>query len=851
MENQIIELKQSDSNASYANGDWNTKLAKPITILEGDQITITKAFLDTEDQSDGKVNIEYDINIQMDIMPYLTNWATIAGGTYSTPSLQNDGFDYYMCNSTAVNNPKLAGFQIINTIRLVMARPDLAPENWGNFVGQIQHKSLDLDGNPTTATAYIAVPPLTLRQDGHGDPVSGNGSTFYDVTGLSILAKAGFNPDSTHSGYFKVLNPQDFLRTFTDTDIEVTASTLPTTETITPLIFKKNIVIREGRYEPLELCEKINNACGEQENVEERFPLVGAMDSPFIKDSFICRETTKVFTKYIEGIQFNTTNKDFIIKQAKPHAYINNQTLTLTNFTSVSIGGIAMNALNGLTFVVKAWTENGLNADGTPDTEHPYHLTLTLPANIAQPNDSTNPGRQLTQPIEYLEFRTGEAKVYVYYKYHNPGGQFPNNQVQLSNYSGTLLPNGTQTVVGINFVTNIIGQVLTIDPALSDEANKLLVLDIASTATGNFQLYSTWDDEENVIVIYLPVGPGNSTVPQINTTESTSDLRPLVRTDGDVIWTVPNGGTNGTDGQAGSSTARMWIGASQVQLDFDDQTNLFQWKNLHMPIMNSGTILSKLVKDSTEPPPTNAFFWGTKNGGCSFQNLSATRVDTGEIYDFWRKKLGFVISEETISGIKKPGCCVGFSTQFKTLANGESYHIPVFTNVGDGITAVSQRPTADSLVDKDISNEEDFRHPAKDPTSLNSESTLTIPIVAAEIALSSQLLRFGYFYIELIAGFQSELVSELSIQQNIHSIVNRYYSLGSFTSSEGSSINYIHRGEPLFLSDFKVRILDSDKNLSVELGEDNTIFLEIIRGELALQPYVAPPPPKPIKTQKS
>ena len=844
MENQIIELKQKDSNANYANGDWNTKLAKPITILEGDQITITKAFLDTEDQNDGKVNIETDINIQLDIMPYLTNWATVVGGTYTTENGQNDGFDYFMCHETPKNNPRLTGFQLITSVRFKAVR-DQGGLHWGGFPAFLQHESLDVDGNPTTATTYITIPPVVFKSRGDGGGEPGNKSSYIDITGLSILAKSYFVlplPNESFS-YLKILNISSFHANDTSTEIEVLTTSLPTEDTITPVTFKKNIIIRQGRYQPLELCEKINDACGQQDNIQSRFPLVGAMDNPFIKDSFICRDTTQVFTKYIEGIQFNTTNKDFIIKQAKPHRYIANQNISLSNLTTVSIGGIAMNTING-NYVVKAWTEVGLNADGTPDTEHPYHLTLTLPANIAQPNDSTNPGRQLTQPIEYLEFRPGEAKVYVYYKYHNPGGQFPYNQVQLSNYSGTLLPNGTQTVVGVNFVTNIIGKQLTIDQALSDEAQKLLVLNIASTATGYFQLPSSWDNEENVIVIYMP-GVGDSTVPQINSTESISDLRPLVRSDGNVIWNVPNGGPDGGDNETDNSTARMWIGASQIELDFDDETNLFQWKNLHMPIMTSGTILSLLVKDTTSPAPTNAYFWASKNGGVCFQNLSATRIDTGEIYDFWRNKLGFLLSAETVDGVTKPGICVGYSTQLKTLANGESYHIPVFTNIGDGISSVSQRPTADSLVDKDNANKEDFRHPAKDPTTLQSESTLTLPIVAAEVALSSQILRFGYFYIEIEAGFQSELVSELSIQQNIHAIVNRYYSLGSFTSSEGSSINYIHRGEPLFLSDLKIRILDSDKKLSQELGADNSIFLEIIRGQLALQPYVAP------KTQKS
>ena len=46
-----LELKQNQSGHVNANGDYNTVLIKPIDIEEGDEISISKVFIDTADQA--------------------------------------------------------------------------------------------------------------------------------------------------------------------------------------------------------------------------------------------------------------------------------------------------------------------------------------------------------------------------------------------------------------------------------------------------------------------------------------------------------------------------------------------------------------------------------------------------------------------------------------------------------------------------------------------------------------------------------------------------------------------------------------------------------------------------------
>jgi len=63
-------------------------------------------------------------------------------------------------------------------------------------------------------------------------------------------------------------------------------------------------------------------------------------------------------------------------------------------------------------------------------------------------------------------------------------------------------------------------------------------------------------------------------------------------------------------------------------------------------------------------------------------------------------------------------------------------------------------------------------------------------------------------------------------------IVSRYYELNSFTSGgSDTSLIYTHVGDPITLSSFGVRIMKPDKTLADNLGENTSVFLQIIKGE--------------------
>ncbi len=269
-----------------------------------------------------------------------------------------------------------------------------------------------------------------------------------------------------------------------------------------------------------------------------------------------------------------------------------------------------------------------------------------------------------------------------------------------------------------------------------------------------------------------------------------------------------------------------FIGTNQIELAYSTDSNKFFWKYIHFPIYDAnGNPIIQFVENNgagnPTPPNSGKFIFNGKQGGIAFNSLQAftlgNKNDPENSYDLWNGKLGFDLSK----------LCVDFGMVTTTIGAG-TFQFPSFDkNNGapweDGISVTTARATLDAMVVKSS-----FLN-LQALNTIKSIQDLTTEIEAEEARLQTKLLDYGYYLIEITAGFQNEIISD-TITQNISGIVNRYYSLGTYTSSEGSTFQYTHRGVPVYLRDIRIRILDNDKNLATGIGDDNTIFLEIIRA---------------------
>ena len=95
----------------------------------------------------------------------------------------------------------------------------------------------------------------------------------------------------------------------------------------------------------------------------------------------------------------------------------------------------------------------------------------------------------------------------------------------------------------------------------------------------------------------------------------------------------------------------------------------------------------------------------------------------------------------------------------------------------------------------------------------------------------------GYYIVEIEIGMMYNInigssTQPKSFTRNIRAIVDRYYTVKSYTSSAGSNTEYIHYGNSTIIKSVKVRLRNSDGTIIKHLGDDNTVFLNIIKNNI-------------------
>lgn len=260
-----------------------------------------------------------------------------------------------------------------------------------------------------------------------------------------------------------------------------------------------------------------------------------------------------------------------------------------------------------------------------------------------------------------------------------------------------------------------------------------------------------------------------------------------------------------------TDTDNIWIGSNQFELAFDSATRNFQFNYLHMPYYYQKNLAVAVIR-----PPGLPIYTVSSLGGVYIKSFKASTLNADGVevapFDFWQGILGF-----TDSIIPR------FSFGDKTV--GPTQYVNPSTQL-DEDTITEGLVNADALINKDT--------PTVIPTTLPFYSTLstdqTRKIYAGNSVLDQES-SFGYYVIEVGSKFKNNFYTPDNNYRNIQSIVSRYYELNSYTSgtAEGSLI-YTHSGEPQLLESFRCRILNSDKVLANNIGDDNTIHISIVKA---------------------
>jgi len=281
-----------------------------------------------------------------------------------------------------------------------------------------------------------------------------------------------------------------------------------------------------------------------------------------------------------------------------------------------------------------------------------------------------------------------------------------------------------------------------------------------------------------------------------------------------------------------------YIGTSQCNLNFDDATKKFSWEYNHFPFFKGqNEAAGYFVSANNTRPASGQISLINRYGGVLFTNFTAVRDGTNEPSNLWSDILGFELNR------KKENCIlVSYSSELN--ANVATLATQVFKPVFNpqpklGVNFTAGFSGLDSAVSKgDLGKADAFPFIPVIGNDVNpagfllSQVNKTSDIEAGDnILSSSQDSGFGYYLIEVGSNFQTNFINENQTKKNVMGIVSKYYVKDSYTSAgEEASIIYQHSGADVLLSSFDIRVLDSNRNLAVGLGKDNTIILQIIKA---------------------
>ena len=267
---------------------------------------------------------------------------------------------------------------------------------------------------------------------------------------------------------------------------------------------------------------------------------------------------------------------------------------------------------------------------------------------------------------------------------------------------------------------------------------------------------------------------------------------------------------------------KMFVGASQMALEFNADNNKFNFTYLHTPMYdstNGDTISVRYINKFLDPE--NELVAITTNGGAFFTSMSA-KDTKGNLVDFWGGLLGFDVG----------GMCANTSPP-ATLFNDPTSRYYLVENLVPGKHITTGYTGLDTAVIKGAATWFIGQVPKTDtPTDLQNGISSTLNDTVGIVAPTNYTLlidSFSHYLLQLDINFYNTFVG-VDNWRNLNAIVNKYYNYGNYTFGDADgALTYTHKGAPLIIKSVKTRILTPEKKLDTGLGADNTVYLTVIK----------------------
>jgi hypothetical protein len=265
----------------------------------------------------------------------------------------------------------------------------------------------------------------------------------------------------------------------------------------------------------------------------------------------------------------------------------------------------------------------------------------------------------------------------------------------------------------------------------------------------------------------------------------------------------------------------IFIGASQIAIDYTDTTNSFQFSYIHTPLLDAGTGKNLSIKYLTNSDGDKCAIGA--HSGIYFTSLIA-KDSNNKLFDFWQDILGYDLASMTV------GYTGTTNNQFGIPYSNSTWLIQEQPVLGQHIT--SNYVGMDTAIQKTtswykyttLSEENSAFDSTADPNTTNA--------IVAPNKLTELQNKFSHYLLELNMKLQNEVIGADDVYRNYSGIINKYYASGSYLyGDESGAIVYEHKGAPLVLRSIKCRILTSDRVADPLLGDDNTIYMQVLKAQ--------------------
>ncbi len=290
---------------------------------------------------------------------------------------------------------------------------------------------------------------------------------------------------------------------------------------------------------------------------------------------------------------------------------------------------------------------------------------------------------------------------------------------------------------------------------------------------------------------------------------------------------LTNPGDYFTSFQYDTTIADFVIGTTQVAVLFDEAHDKFTFGQIHSHIYDTATPNNSSPQVRIREIADFGISVSDRAGGVVFTDLTPA--------SFWFGSDSVMkFDKSTVLGVPE-------TTKVTSSAVGNPEFIITTIPLTVGQNATADVMGLDNLVQKsartgDITGASCFDTKISISAGITKSTSIdTVPIKAAftqnpNVDLNVVKKQGGYFKLQVeMPNIKNDVVEANRTNSNIHSIINRFYSDGQYTSAydEGSMPVVYNQAEPSYLDSFNVRILAPDGNVADPLGNTSTVFIQI------------------------